>query len=285
MADDLVAQILHLAAFSDGDQGGNLAGVLLADEMPPEADMLAAAAAVGYSETAFLAPITPEVGHWRVRYFSPQMEVPFCGHATIALTAALAEKTGQSDFTLALNHATVTTKAVREGDKISASLISPPTSSTPIAAEVVDDFCALFGWTAAQLDNRLPPVFMSAGARHMLLPLTSRTDLAEMAYDFEAGLQLMTAHDLVTIMAVWQEAPDLFHVRNAFAVGGVVEDPATGAAAAAFAAYLQECRKEARPALTLVQGEDMGMRSVIHTRAGPHLGDGVEVTGQVRHLS
>ena len=118
----------------------------------------------------------------------------------------------------------------------------------------------------------------------MLLPLSSRADLAEMAYDFEAGLQLMTAHNLVTIMAVWQEAPDLFHVRNAFAVGGVVEDPATGAAAAVFTAYLQECRKEARPELTLVQGEDMGMRSVIHTRAGPHLGDGVEVTGQVRHL-
>ena len=56
MADNLVAQILHLAAFSDGDQGGNPAGVLLADEMPPEADMLAATAAVGYSETAFLAP-------------------------------------------------------------------------------------------------------------------------------------------------------------------------------------------------------------------------------------
>ena len=64
MADNLVAQILHLAAFSDGAQGGNPAGVLLADEMPPEADMLAAAAAVGYSETAFLAPIQPEAGDW-----------------------------------------------------------------------------------------------------------------------------------------------------------------------------------------------------------------------------
>ena len=45
------------------------------------------AAEVGYSETAFAMR---DGDRWRVRYFSPEAEVPFCGHATIALGAALA---------------------------------------------------------------------------------------------------------------------------------------------------------------------------------------------------
>ena len=51
------------------------------------ARMRAIAAEVGYSETVFAAP---HGEGWRVRYFAPQIEVPFCGHATIAPAAALA---------------------------------------------------------------------------------------------------------------------------------------------------------------------------------------------------
>ena len=48
-------------------------------------DMLKTAAEVGFSETAFL---WPSAGGWAVRYFSPRIEVPFCGHATIAAGVA-----------------------------------------------------------------------------------------------------------------------------------------------------------------------------------------------------
>ncbi|RMN33788.1 Phenazine biosynthesis protein [Pseudomonas coronafaciens pv. garcae] len=78
-------EILRLAAFSDGDQGGNPAGVWLGASLPDEARMQQIAAEVGFSETVFAVPL--ENG-WRVRYFSPLAEVPFCGHATIALGAA-----------------------------------------------------------------------------------------------------------------------------------------------------------------------------------------------------
>ena len=58
------------------------------------------AAEVGYSETAFLAPDGSGVpGRFRVRYFSPLAEVPFCGHATIASGVALSQRglAGQSE--------------------------------------------------------------------------------------------------------------------------------------------------------------------------------------------
>jgi PhzF family phenazine biosynthesis protein len=69
--------ILRIAAFSDGKQGGNPAGVWIGDVLPNEKTMQYAAAEIGFSETVFAAPVN---GKFRVRYFSPESEVPFCGH-------------------------------------------------------------------------------------------------------------------------------------------------------------------------------------------------------------
>ena len=79
--------VQRIAAFSDGSSGGNPAGVVLCDILPDATAMQEVAAEVGYSETVFAAPMED---HWRVRYFAPEVEVDFCGHATIALGAALA---------------------------------------------------------------------------------------------------------------------------------------------------------------------------------------------------
>lgn len=97
--------VLRIAAFADGEVGGNPAGVAIAESLPDEQEMRRVAAEVGFSETAFAAPSN---GRWRVRYFSPESEVPFCGHATIALGAALALQAGDGVFTLDLNAATIT---------------------------------------------------------------------------------------------------------------------------------------------------------------------------------
>ena len=62
----------------------------------------------------------------------------------------------------------------------------------------------------------------------------------------------------------WRETPLLHHVRNPFPVGGVVEDPATGAAAAAYGAYLRAVSAVEPPVtLTLHQGTDMGRPSLL----------------------
>lgn len=67
-----------------------------------------------------------------------------------------------------------------------------------------------------------------------------------------------------TIQLVWRETPTVFHVRNPFAVGGVVEDPATGAAAAALGHYLRATGLIAPPAtLVLHQGVDLGRPSLL----------------------
>ena len=271
--------VLRIAAFSDGNRGGNPAGVWIGDTLPDASRMQAIAAEVGFSETAFAAP---ERDAWRVRYFSPLMEVPFCGHATIALGAALAQRHGDRSFTLHLNDAVISVSGRRDGNTIAAALQSPPTRSAPLDASLRDALLDLFGYAASDLDPQLPPAKIHGGADHAVLALTSRAALARMEYDFERGRALMAQSGLVTIALVTIETPRLFHVRNAFAAGGVVEDPATGAAAAAFAGYLRDIGWPHGGAIDIVQGEDMGARSLIRAEIGEARGSSIRVSGTAR---
>src|SRR6202012_6199044 len=78
---------------------GNPAGVVLDATGLDDAGMLAIAAELGYSESAFLTAPPEGLGGqdgraYTIRYFSPRAEVPFCGHATVATAVALAERIG-----------------------------------------------------------------------------------------------------------------------------------------------------------------------------------------------
>lgn len=273
--------ILRSAAFSDGPRGGNPAGVVIADAFPSDARMQAIAAEVGYSETAFAMP---EGEGWRVRYFAPRSEVPFCGHATIALGAALAERAGEGAFALTLNDARIQVEAHREADLMLATLQSPPTRSHVAPPAMVEEVLALFGLTAQQLDPRIAPAVVHGGADHFALVLRERADLAAMGYDFDAGRALMQREGWVTILLGWIEDAQHFHTRNAFASGGVYEDPATGAASAAFAGYLRDIEWPHGGAIAIVQGEDMGSPSRIRAEIGPEPGGAIRVSGTVRPI-
>jgi PhzF family phenazine biosynthesis protein len=265
-----------IAAFSDGNTGGNPAGVLIADTLPPATDMQRIAAEVGFSETAFAAPAGEA---WRVRYFSPESEVPFCGHATIALGAALALRHGNGVFALTLNQASITVEGSHEGDTLSAALQSPPTHSAPAEDALVDEALAVFGYARDDLDSRLPPARIHGGADHLLLALKHREALAAMHYALDAGRRFMNPHGLVTVLIAWAESPQHFHTRNPFASGGVYEDPATGAATAALAGYLRDIGWPHGGHIDVVQGEDMGMRSLLAADIPPQPGSSIRVYG------
>jgi PhzF family phenazine biosynthesis protein len=272
-------QLLRIAAFSEDGVGGNPAGVLIADKMPEVSDMQLIAADVGYSETVFAAP---SASGWRARYFSPQSEVPFCGHATIALGAALALRDGDGVFNLSLNHAHITVEGRRKGNTVAAALQSPPTHSKPASPEETAQVLALFGYTADDINAAIPPALIHAGADHFALILNSRHALTSMDYQLESGRGLMAEHGWVTIFLGFAESEQLFHVRNAFASGGVLEDPATGAAAAAFGGYLRDIHWPHSGKIDIVQGEDMGMKSRIIVEISNVEGESVRVSGTAR---
>lgn len=281
---ELPMDIQRIAAFSQGTEGGNPAGVVLLQKAVSAEEMARVAAEVGYSETAFATAQGEDGNTWRVRYFSPESEVPFCGHATIALGAALGKHEGPGTYSLVLNDATITVDANATQEGMMATLSSPPTNSRVMTDDEMEDVMGLLALTSDDLDPRLAPAFIHGGANHVVLPLKERSRLAAMAYDLDQGRTVMRQHDLVTVMLVYIEGNQTFVARNAFASGGVLEDPATGAAAAAFAGYLRDCQWPHNGSLTIRQGEDMGSPSLIRVSLDDTKGASVRVSGSVRDI-
>ena len=267
--------VLRYSAFTTDASGGNPAGVVLDAGGLSDDAMRRIAADVGYSETAFLLPRAD--GELDARYFSPLAEVSFCGHATIAAMVAHARRQGPGDFVL---H----TQAGRVRVTVDAGFIATLTSVPPrveaLDAADLDSVLAALRWQRDDLDPVLPPAVAYAGAWHPVIAVATRARLADLHYDFDALAALMASRGWTTINLVWREDAHTLHARNPFPPGGVVEDPATGAAAAALGAYLagQDQLPDDRR-FTIHQGHDLGCPSVLRVDVPVDVRDGVRVSG------
>jgi len=276
-------KVLKIAAFALDNEGGNPAGVLISEELPSEQQMLGIASELGYSESAFLQP---EGQCWRIRYFSPEMEVPFCGHATIASGAALGERLGAGVYQLQLNDGQISVEVSKTpGRQTLVSLQSPETWSEPVSQQNLEELLKLFNLNQAELHPEYPVRFAFAGAKHAVMVLKTREKLAVMHYDFELGKSWMQQHGLITVSLLWEESKERFHSRNAFAAGGVYEDPATGAAGAALAGYLRDIGWRGSRQFEIIQGEDMGSPSRLQIEYTSEIGSSIKVSGMARMIS
>lgn len=279
-------EVLRYAAFtSDDGRGGNPAGVVLDAGGLDEAAMQSIAADLGYSETAFLFPREHEPNVYDVRYFAPEQEVPFCGHATIASGVALVERRPAEELVFHTPAGLVTVSTQRTANGLVAELTSVSPRVRPATPELVETVLDALRWQPDDLDPDYPPALANAGSEHLVLVTRTRARLADLHYDFGALAEIMRQQGLVTVLLVWPEGRKLYHARNPFAGSGVVEDPATGAAAAAFGGYLRELHKIGATAdFTILQGDDMGRPSRIEVsvqRGEP----GVRVRGAASAIS
>lgn len=273
--------LYRLAAFAAGNAGGNPAGVWIGDELPDAATMQQIAADVGASETAFIAP---SAGARRtIRYFSLEVEVSFCGHATIASGIMLGRNDGAGTYTLDTPVGEVQVTAETRDGAMAASLRSVETRQQPIPDAVLAEALACLDWSGDDLDAALPPINAWAGAWHYVIAVADIATLERLHYDFEALKALMQREDLTTLQLVWREHEGRFHSRNPFPVGGVIEDPATGAAAAALGGYLRDAGHVAAPfEFEILQGASIGMPSRIFVNV-PGEG-GIIVRGTARSI-
>src|SRR5262249_50748727 len=154
---------------------------------------------VGYSESAFLSPRGDDGAVLDVRYYSPEAEVAFCGHATIAAAVALAESRGPGDLVFVTREGDVPVRTRRDPDGgITATLTSVAPAVREVSAEDVDRALALLGWSAADLDPALPPRVAYAGVHHLVLAAATRERLADLDYDFEGLKAYMLERGLTT---------------------------------------------------------------------------------------
>jgi PhzF family phenazine biosynthesis protein len=280
-----VTEVLRYAAFTVDGRGGNPAGVVLDARGLDGTDMQAIAADVGYSETAFLVARPHEPNVYDVRYFSPKREVPFCGHATIAAAVALAERSPAVEliFHTPAGFVSVMTFQNDRGETVAELTSVAPRVSEP-DPDLLQGLLDALRWSAEDLDPDYPVRLANAGSEHLVLVTKTRKRLADLDYDFDALAKLMRDHGLITVQLVWPESKKRYHSRNPFASSGVVEDPATGASAAAFGAYLRELGFIGENAsFTIIQGVDMGLPSEINVNV---IGGepGIRVSGTARRI-
>jgi PhzF family phenazine biosynthesis protein len=143
---------------------------------------------------------------------------------------------------------------------------------------------AVFGLTHGDLDERMPPAMANAGADHFILALRDRAVLNAMRYELEQGRDLARREGIVTFSLLCAETPQLFHARNPFPIGGVYEDPATGAAAAALGGYLRDLGWPHQGSIVIQQGEDMGVPCRLQVEIAEQPGTPVRVSGTVRAI-
>lgn len=270
------SDVARLAAFSSDPRGGNPAGVYVCGELPPREAMQEIAREVGYSETAFLAG--DGGGDWQTRYFSPQAEVAFCGHATIAAAVHLHERFGTRELAFETAEGVVRVAVDASGAETLATLTSVKPHVGEIGPSLLARLLALLGFEESELDPALPVRLAFAGVHHPIIALASRETHERMEYDFDGLRALMLKQDWTTVQVIWRASPTSFRARNPFPIAGIVEDPATGAAAAALGAYLREIGAVTPPAMIeVLQGEEIGRPSHLRVTIPPR--GGIDVSG------
>lgn len=204
--------IYQIDAFADAPFTGNPAAVCLLDGVRDDAWMQNVAAEMNLSETAFLLE---EGDAWRLRWFTPAVEVDLCGHATLASAHMLWEEERLPDDATArfLTRSGLLT-ARRDGEWI--ELDFPATPPEPAAAP--DGLAEALGAS---------PVWVGRSRFDLIVELETEMEVRRLRPDISALARLPARGIIVTALAT--SGPD-FVSRFFGPAVGVDEDPVTGSA-------------------------------------------------------
>lgn len=276
-------EVHKIAGFSFEGKGGNPAGVVITLDMLSDEKMLEIAKEVNYSETAFLVP--KEDKKFRIRYFSPEMEIAFCGHATIASGEQLAKEYGVGEYELELNNGMINIQTEKVDNTIRTSINSVKTHTKDLPEDVVDSFIKLFNFSKDDLDSSYPIKKSFSGNYHLIIFVKEKMTLENMEYDFEKAKELCKTHGITTISVLYSENESLYHSRNPFALGGVYEDPATGSAAVALGEYLRSNEIKSSGQIEILQGFDMNVPSKLFVEYSSEANSSIKVSGESRIIN
>jgi PhzF family phenazine biosynthesis protein len=277
-------EILRYTAFAAEPGGGNPAGLVLDAAGLSDDQMLAIARQVGYPETAFVVGSTATGP--RVRYFSPSAEVPFCGHATVALAVALAERegTGRRVFTTLAGEVALDATVGSDG-AVQVAMTSVEPATRDLDPALLARLFDLLGLEAADIAPGFPVLESFAGNWHPVLVLHDRELFHQFRFAPGPLAELKREAGWAGTVAVLHRTGDReYEARNLFPAGRITEDPATGSAAASTGAYLRQIGA-AQPGdrITIRQGRHVGRPSLLLVDV-PEAG-GITVTGSATPIS
>lgn len=259
-----------LDVFTGQPFGGNQLAVFPdAGGLDPEL-MQAIARELNLSETVFAELIEPRHS-WRLRIFTPAMELPFAGHPTVGAAIALArlghcDASGAIVFEEGVGRVDVKLERSENGTSI-ATLDSPRMPQRLRQSADRPGLAALLGLRESDLAPAEASAW-SAGVPFTFIPLRDRHALARIVFDAQAWRGALSDSAAPHVLAYTLDkggTADTVHVRMFAPLMGIAEDPATGAAAAALAGLLaeQQDATDGEFHFRVRQGDDMGRPSAI----------------------
>jgi len=218
-------------AFTDRPFKGNPAAVCLLGSVLPGNVMRRIAAEMNLSETAFLLPLDGDfetASRFRLRWFTPLVEVPLCGHATLASAAVLFHEKGNRGQTLFFETKSGTLSASREGLKLKLDFPANPPHPCPVPAGLLEGL-GLSGPRAG---------WLSEEAEMLLLPLPGHDDIVSLRPDYGKLLSIKE-RGCVQGLIVTSKGPEGFDFCSRYfgPWEGINEDPVTGSAHTVLAPY------------------------------------------------
>ncbi len=142
-------KVIEASSFVGEGLLGNPAGVCILESEADEMAMQETAARVGHAETAF---VWPEGDSWRLRWFTPEVEVDLCGHATLAAAWALARQGLAQDAGKFHTRSGVLAADLLDSGEVMLDfpVLVPVASSLP---ESLSEAAALAAWTGQSRDD------------------------------------------------------------------------------------------------------------------------------------
>ena len=235
--------IYQVDAFASRPFTGNPAAVMPLKSFPDDAVMQAIAAENNLAETAFLVP---EGGEYRLRWFTPVLEVPLCGHATLASAAVVLEKLEPKRSQVMFHTKSGPLTVKRAGARYVMDFPARPSETVPASAALI----AALGVTPREVTLNL---------FNYLAILDSAAAVRSLKPDMEGlyGLDRLG----VIVSAPGDQGYD-FVSRYFAPQKGIPEDPVTGAAHCMLAPYWAQRlgKTDFRAYQASARGGELGVR-------------------------
>ena len=247
------APLFQLDAFTIRRFAGNPAAVVVLDDFLPDAVMQAVAAENNLAETAFLVRAGE---NYQLRWFTPVVEVPLCGHATLASAAVVMERLEPERDRVVFGSASGPLTVTRTGDGYRLDFPARYSQPAPVPTGLVEAL-------------GVEPVQVLANAYNYLVVVDRELTLRELVPDLAALSRL----DRPGVIVTARGTAEFDFVSRYFAPAkGIPEDPVTGAAHCMLVPYWsgELGRTEFRAHQASARGGDLICRLV---------GDRVELEG------
>ena len=237
-------KIYQVDSFTAEKFKGNPAGVVLNADGLSDQEMLNIARELNNSETAFILSPDGTDHELKIRYFTPQTEVPVCGHATIAAhyVRALENKLDSSTVIHKIGIGILPVEIIKEGNDYSVIMTQGRIEfNPPLAKQERENIIKALGLKEDDLDQRCPIQIVSTGHSKVIIGIKTRSKLEGLSPDMLVLTKIskvINCNGYFVFTMDSEEKEILTHGRMFAPAIGVNEDPVTGNANGPLGAYL-----------------------------------------------